>query len=244
MRSVALLLLVAVSAFGQRVGAIRTGGFNTNAYARPNSYGSITGFGNVVYPGTGHAPIINNSITDTTFGARLGATVSGFPPYTGAPLGGHRGFRGGGRSVVYVPYAVGGYGYYPGYAEPEPQVTYVYQQPPQQVPPQVIINQHFTSETARPIVREYVSEPDGGIRVYGPDPKASTPAPEENPTYLIAFKDHTIYAALAYWVEGHTLHYVTSQNTHNQVSLDLVDYELSNRLNRERNVEFKLPPAK
>lgn len=240
MRSIGLLLLVAVSAFGQRAGAIRSGGFNTNAYARPNTFGSITGFGNVVYPGTGHAPIINNSITDTTFGTRLGATVSGFPPFTGAPGGGRRGMHGGGRSVVYVPYAVGGYGYYPGYAEPEPQVTYVYQQP-QQAPPQVIINQNFTSDTARPVVREYTSDPAGGIRVYEPAPRASAPPADENATYLLAFKDHTIYAALAYWVEGNTLHYVTSQNTHNQVSLDLVDYELSNRLNRERGVEFKLP---
>ena len=38
--------------------------------------------------------------------------------------------------------------------------------------------------------------------------------------------------------------YVTGQNSHNQVSLDLIDYELSNRLNRERNVDFKLPPAR
>jgi hypothetical protein len=139
--------------------------------------------------------------------------------------------------VVYVPYGVG----YPVYAEPEPQVTYVYQKPQQAPPTQVIINQNFTPETARPIVREYVSESSGGIRVYEPAPKASV---EENPTYLLAFKDHTIYAALAYWVEGNTLHYVTGQNSHNQVSLDLVDYELSNRLNRERNVEFKLPPPR
>ena len=89
------------------------------------------------------------------------------------------------------------------------------------------------------MVREYVSDPDGGIRA------SAAPAPsEENPTYLIAFKDHTIYAALAYWVEGDTLHYVTNQNTHNQVSLDLIDRDLSMRFNRERNVDFHLPPAR
>jgi hypothetical protein len=37
---------------------------------------------------------------------------------------------------------------------------------------------------------------------------------------------------------------VTNQNTHNQVSLDLVDRELSDRLNRERQVDFRLPPRK
>ena len=141
---------------------------------------------------------------------------------------------------MYLPYAVG----VPYYPEPSlPPVTYVY--PPQQAAPQVIINQNFTSETARPMVREYVPDATGGIRVYEPPSKnaVTTPA-EENPTYLIAFKDHTIYAALAYWIEGETLHYVTNQNTHNQVSLDLVDRELSNRLNRERNVDFRLPPVK
>ena len=88
MKTIGLLLLISVAAFGQRAGAVRARGFNSNAYARPNTYGSITGFGNVVYPGTGHAPVINNSITDTGFAARLGATVSGYPPYTGAPTGG------------------------------------------------------------------------------------------------------------------------------------------------------------
>src|SRR5881397_1959514 len=100
MKSIGLLLLISVAAFGQRNGAVRSGGVNTNSYARPNTFGSINGFGNVVYPGTGHAPVINNSITNPGFGARLGATVSGYPAYTGAPVGGGRHF--GGRSVVYV----------------------------------------------------------------------------------------------------------------------------------------------
>ena len=148
--------------------------------------------------------------------------------------------------MVYVPYAVGGYyggpAYYGQPYEP-PMMAYP---PQQQSAPVVIINQNFAPETARPVVREYVPDADGGIRVYGPSNRASSPEPpaQENPTYLIAFKDHTIYAALAYWVEGETLHYVTSQNTHNQVSLDLIDRDLSDRLNRERNVDFRLPPRK
>jgi len=117
--------------------------------------------------------------------------------------------------------------------------------PPQQMAPQVVINQNFASEIARPVVREYVSDSNGAIRAYEPPRVSAAPErTEENPTYLIAFKDHTIYAALAYWVEGDTLHYVTNQNTHNQVSLDLIDRDLSNRFNRERNVDFHLPPAR
>ena len=62
--------------------------------------------------------------------------------------------------------------------------------------------------------------------------------------YLIAFKDHTIYSAVAYWLEGDTLHYFTSGNVHNQVSLSLIDRDLTVRLNRESGIEVKLPAAK
>ena len=233
MRSIGLLLLVSMAGFGQRAG--NNTGYNTNSYARPNTFGSITGFGNVVFPGTGHAPVINHPLPSTTFGgaARLGTTV--------APAAGRR-FHGGGSSVVYVPYAVG----VPMYAEPSGPPAPMYYPQPQQAAPPVVINQYFVPETAaRPMVREYTSDANGGIRVYGPETSVAAetaPPASENPTYLIAFKDHTIYAAIAYWLEDNTLHYVTNQNTHNQVSLDLVDRELSGRLNRERNVDFRLPP--
>jgi len=238
MRSIGLLLLVSVTAFGQRAGAVRSGavrgGANTNSYARPNSFGSVSGYGNVVFPGTGHAPV-NTSITDPGFAGRLGNTVAGVPVVNNG-----RG-RGRGGSVVYVPYPVG----VPAYSDyGEPPVTYVY--PQQQQAPQVIINQNFMSETARPVVREYSQDPSGRIHVYEP-PAMNSSAPEpaqENSMYLIAFKDHTIYATIAYWVEGDTLHYVTGQNMHNQVSIDLLDRELTERSNRERGVDFRLLPAR
>lgn len=62
--------------------------------------------------------------------------------------------------------------------------------------------------------------------------------------FLIAFKDHTIYAASNYWVDGDTLHYFTSGNSHNQVSLSLVDRELTQRLNKEAGHQVTLPAAK
>lgn len=230
MKSIGLLLLISAAAFGQRAG--NNTGVNTNSYARPNSFGSISGFGNVVFPGTGHAPIVNHPLPSTTIGgaARRGTTVS--------PGAGRR-FNGG-SAVVYVPYGVG----VPMYAEPSGPPAPMYY-PQQQAAPPVVINQYFVPEAApRPMIREYTSDANGGIRVYEPSTPVETAGPtNENPTYLIAFNDHTIYAALAYWVEGNTLHYVTNQNTHNQVSLDLVDRELSSRLNRERSVDFRLPPA-
>ncbi len=59
--------------------------------------------------------------------------------------------------------------------------------------------------------------------------------------YLIAYKNHAIYSALAYWVEDKTLHYVTTQNTHNQASLDLIDLDLTKSLNQRNDVPFAIP---
>ena len=61
------------------------------------------------------------------------------------------------------------------------------------------------------------------------------------PYFLIAMKDKTINAAAAYWVDGPMLNYVTQQGVHVIVRLDLVDRALSRELNRQRNVEFRLP---
>ena len=63
--------------------------------------------------------------------------------------------------------------------------------------------------------------------------------------YLIAYKNHAVYTALAYWVEDKTLHYVTTQNTHNQASLDLIDLTLTKSLNqRERRAILDSGPVK
>jgi hypothetical protein len=68
---------------------------------------------------------------------------------------------------------------------------------------------------------------------------------EERPTiYLIAFKDHSIVQALGYWVEAGTLHYVSAEYGLNQASIVLIDRNLSQRLNDERGIAFKLPAAK
>jgi hypothetical protein len=45
-------------------------------------------------------------------------------------------------------------------------------------------------------------------------------------------------------VDGDTLHYFTSGNTHNQASVSLVDRDLTERLNKESGVEVRLPPVK
>jgi hypothetical protein len=66
------------------------------------------------------------------------------------------------------------------------------------------------------------------------------PAEPQRPMIFIALKDGWVYTASDYGVERGTLHDITTQGTHSQVSLDLVDREKSARLNSGR--EFSLAP--
>ena len=209
--------------------------FPVRGQSPPNGFPS----GRVLFPGTGGPPGSPLSVTDTTFAARLGATVSGLNS------GGYGRFD---RPGVVVPYTypvyVGGYsddgnGY--GYPQSDqPDVTIV--NLPQQAP-QAIINQNFIPENATPVMPDYREDSSGGIHFYeapGREP-GDTSADENTSFYLIAFKDHSIYSAFAYWVEGDTLHYVTPHRVHNQASLSLVDREFTERLNRNHSLPVKLP---
>jgi hypothetical protein len=158
------------------------------------------------------------------------------------------GLVGAGRRVPIVPYGypvyVGGYYYTPDYASgyadgtygpapgaQQPNVTVVY--PPQPAP--VIVNQFGPGAMPPPGAGP---EP---VNPYQPSTAQADAAPDH---YLIALKDRTIYSALAYWVDGDTLHYFTAGNVHNQASLSLVDRDLTARLNKESGLEVNLPPAK
>lgn len=218
----------------------------------PSQYGSPTGFGSVLYPGTGHAPTVTYpTLAGTATPVRPGGNgVRGYvaPPPIAHPAHGR-------RVVVPYPVYVGGYyggGYYTGFDAPPPG----YQDPQYAAqpvaPPVVIINQAYRPDTVNPVVRDYSDTPlpEPGLRSYQapvhpmPDPseERARRAESERPTiYLIAFKDHTILPALAYWMEGDTLNYVTQNGTPNRASLDLIDRDFSKQLNRERNVEFTLP---
>jgi hypothetical protein len=207
-------------------------------WAQPRrTYGSRSGFGNVVFPGTGSAPPLQHrfSISDPSFAQRLSATISGFPPYTGAPARPF-GLR---RTMMPMaplgfPVLVGGYYQTPVY-EPAPPVVYY---PPAQPAPQVVINQYFSTETARPAAEE------PNLRIH--DVPARTPAqPAEVPfSFLIATRDRSVFSAAAYWVEGETFHYVTPRGKHEQLPLTQLDRELSEKLNENRQIQFRLPPAK
>jgi hypothetical protein len=153
------------------------------------------------------------------------------------------GYRG--RSaVVGVPYAVpiyvGGYagytGYYDGGQPLDPNALPA--QTPQQPNVVVVYPQVGGGAPAGPGPEDFAAAPPPQAEPAAP---ASAQAGATAPTYLIAFKDHTIYSAVAYWVEGDTLHYFTSGATHNQVSLSLVDRDLTVRLNQEAGTNLQLP---
>jgi hypothetical protein len=209
-------------------------------------YWSLGGYGNVLYPGTGHAPTTSYYTSGFAGRAVIASPLAAAHPQ-------HR------RTTI-VPYPVyyGGYGYAaPGYGYDQSQGNpqgYGDQAPPiinTNSAPSVVINQSFVPPQANPSVRDYgPSDANGdqsGVRLYQVPTPGQGPAQanSDKPTlYLIAFKDHTIVQALGYWMEGSTLHYVSAEQSLNQVSLDLIDRDLSQRLNSERNVEFRLPAAR
>jgi len=136
--------------------------------------------------------------------------------------------------TVAVPYPVfigGGYyaapgGYDYGYANPAPVA---------------VVNPAFQTDSVNPQIVDYSNVPL-------PEPASNTDENglrDDQPTiFLIALTDHTVVAAIAYWVDGDTLHWVSRDAKPNHMSLSLVDREFSKQLNDERHVEFKLPPAK
>jgi hypothetical protein len=116
-------------------------------------------------------------------------------------------------------------------------------QPPQSAQaispaPPVIINQYFNSPP--PSYQGYQAPPPRQQQEQtSPANDPQQPAPGDN-YYLIAYKNHSVYTALAYWVEDKTLNYVTSGNTRNQATLDLIDLDLTKTLNQARGVPFSI----
>lgn len=238
------------------------GGRPTVVFQAPpvRTFGSPTGFGNILYPGVGSPPPGN--ITDPSFAGRLGGSIAGFGGIYNGGVGSiytrpGQYVQGRGRSVV-VPYAVpvyvGGYDGY-GYAPQEPNVTLVM---PQQPSPSVIINQNFIPEAAaRLSIRDYSKESlpesqSSGISTYTaptrptPEPETAEPRadtlrkPQEASLILIAYQDGSIHQAVGYSIEGDTLSYVTPKGGVNRASLNLVDTELTEKLNRERGIDVRL----
>lgn len=232
----AVVLLAASISAGWAQRATDPTGFGrlSNPAGLPGTTGG-GGFGRLIYPGTGAPAAARNPRAP---GAPLGA----LPPQVA---------HGSHGTAVAVPYPVfyGG-GYYDYDAPAAPTAAYSqynaqygngYDQTTQ--PPIVIINQYFKPDSANPVVRDYsnVPLPEPGQFQTPPANNDQSATGDQQVMFLIAMKDHTIYPAIAYWVEGDTLNYITVQGVKNSVSLDLVDRDFSKQINKERNVEFGLP---
>ena len=191
--------------------------------------------GGVVHPG-GNLPGVTRS---------LGSVVN--PAQGGLRVSGSRSVGTSNNRVVF-PYPVYIGGYYPTpyltttdalsaapTSDPAPTNNITVIMPPQQPVTPVVINYNYG--TAPPPAPNQAVEREQSV--------ASDDNTSDASHYLIAFKDHTIYAATAYWVDGDTLHYFTAGNVHNQASLGLVDRDFTERLNREAGLDVKLPaPSK
>jgi hypothetical protein len=255
MRTFSALAAMSLAACG--VWAQQGGGGNAKPVVKPapiriqsatpyRTYGSPTGFGSILWPGMGTPPPINPYNTPSTFVERFGASIMGYPGYNGAPAHGHGyGYGGGNNAVAYpVPYPVYMGGYDNSYAPAQqqaPNITII--MPPQSQQPPVTINQYGVGYQP-PDQQAASGQPESNVRTYESPSRAPSPAPADDAVFLVALKDSTVYTAVAYWVEGDMLHYITTQGKHNQVSLDLVDRAISDKLNEGRKVEFRLPPAK
>jgi hypothetical protein len=227
----AILLLLSSALFAQNRGAVvSSGGGARTTMAAPATQRSV---GSVLYPAgavpavTAGSPFVNTSIGRVGPGrdrarvaTRPGAFLYSYPVYVGG--GGYY------DSSYYGQQAPAATG-----QDQQPNVIVVY--PPQQPP--VIINQYGSGDAPYPTR----VQPQN---IYPSPAQAEEPSTGDAPHYLIAFKDHSIYSAVAYWVDGDTLHYFTTGSTHNQASVSLIDRELTERLNKESGAEVKLPPAK
>jgi hypothetical protein len=80
--------------------------------------------------------------------------------------------------------------------------------------------------------------PDGA----GSADRACAPVIQDDTVHVfIALKNGTVEVGVAYWIIDRTLHYLTQEGSHNQVSLDLIDRPLSARMNEKGRVPLILP---
>ena len=117
---------------------------------RPRSFEATSGFGNILYPGTGRAPAQRQNTNPTV---QRQTAMRGIAPAASAR-----------PRILILPYyfPMPYYGFDPNYSEPLTSDPPQYQQ---QQAPVVVINQNFAPEVARPVVREYASNASGGIRI-------------------------------------------------------------------------------
>ena len=148
-------------------------------------------------------------------GTGVGPLLIGRGPFAGNRFG-LRGFGSSYYPPMWPPYF--GDEAYP--SAPESNIFVV--QPPAPAP---------ASLTAQPVIHEYNFN----------EAAAASPPPVEQRAYLIALKDGSKASAVAFWVQGPTLHYIDSDGNGQHVALSEIDRALTQKLNREQQLPMSLP---
>jgi len=241
------LLLPATGVFAQT--ARRFGSVVFPGGTSTTTPGVTRNFGSVVFPGSASVPTVRTAPTPPVgiiHGNAFGNTFRSAGPVVGQNFrripSGNRPGRSSTSTFVYAyPVFVGGYENSMVGGDPPP--------PPMALPPMVQppLTTMYSPDTARPVVIQVT--PDNYSRPPLSTYQPAAPEAADEPVagaarYLLAFKDHTVYSAVAYWFDGDTLHYFTTGNTHNQASVSLLDRDLTARLNQELGIDFHLPAAK
>ncbi|MGA3189946.1 MAG: hypothetical protein ABSF22_22805 [Bryobacteraceae bacterium] len=169
-------------------------------------------------------------LTASLFAQHRGGSVAPAPRPRPAPPISYRPYY---PTRVVAPYPIFVGGYYSGYA---PAAGYDNGYTDQA--PVAVVNQDFRPDGGNQQIVDYSALPV-------PEATDDSTLKDDQPTiFLIALTDHTVVAAIAYWVDGDTLHWVSREAQQNHMSLSLVDRDFSKQLNDERHVEFKLPAPK
>jgi hypothetical protein len=172
-------------------------------------------------------------------GFHSGGFNHGFNSFHG--FGFNHGFRFGNgfgfnRGIV----VYGGYWpYWGGYGYGDPYWDYGYSYPD--------YSSYYPSYPATSVIQVYPQYTQPQQQVIVPAPQSSTRDYRDDyvqsgdVTYLLAFKDGMIRAAVAYWAENNTLHYVTRDRQQHTCPLEGLDRAFSERLNRDQHVPFHSP---
>jgi hypothetical protein len=193
--------------------------------------GIISG-GSVVHPGgTSSMPGVQRT---------TGSVVhpGGSTPQIGYPGYRQPGARRNTTASYAYPVYIGGYGYGYGYGGYDTQP--VQPAPTQSAQPNVIVI--YPQAPPQPQMYYQPAPPPQSSII--DVPQQGQQEQTEATHYLLAFKDHSIYSAVAYWVDGDTIHYMVSGNLHKQAPVSSVDRDLTGRLNEGSGLEVKLPAAK
>ena len=214
------------------------GGRNFNQAGR--QFSAPPAYGNINHPGGGPIP-----------GAAQPHFRGGGGNQHGPGRGGeeHRGRR----TPFFVPYYYGvpyaPYSYYDYYNQPygyPPESPETAPPPPMEQPAYVEPPPDYTEPPPQgPSPRLYYVPPEttGSLPDEPPpafEPQLDTsPRPKTRPVTLLAFKDQTIVAVTDYWLKGEEIHYKRA-DTEVGIPIEQLDFEMTQRLNQERNVPFTL----